>query len=94
MRIRVVSCPQIGQVASLLTDFLYPLNLPVDASFAADGTYHVPASAVIQAFRNEKMPHLAHEWEIVINQKNWTHVMIPAECCEIVGQTEMSKVWS
>lgn len=92
MQIMVTSCPKIDKVSNLFSDFLYPLNLTVDDSFAADGSYHVPSHEVIQALHRERMPQLAQHWEAIIRERNWTHVAIPAHCCRIIGQEEHIEV--
>ena len=88
MKIKVINYPKMSRVPSLLSNFLYLLDLPVDTSFDPDGTYHIPAKEIVDSLERESMPRLAHQWKILIEQNNWEDVRIPADCCEIISQKQ------
>ncbi len=92
MVIIVISCPKLVDIDQTLRAGLLFLYLKVDDTFAADGYYHVPAQDLVVALRKEGHWKTARLWEELINQKNWSHVAIPADYCRLVVRNEPIEV--
>ncbi|MBT4209819.1 MAG: hypothetical protein HOE19_02830 [Candidatus Komeilibacteria bacterium] len=73
----------VDGVPGIDTGFLLWLVFLVDTSFAEDGYYHIRTEDLTRVLRQENLPLLAREWEAICREGNLSHVLFPAEACEI-----------